>query len=159
MQKGFTVLELLIVLALIGIVTAQVLPVSTNWTAKESLSETSETLMGALNDTRSEAQIRSTTTRLLVQRNGDTYTLTAYTSPSPVNNCDTTGTWNALFTRTMEINNQLELTGTGVGHVCFYRDGTASGGVYTIAEKADGGEIGSKTITVTIATGYLDVAS
>ncbi len=158
-DSGFTVLELLIVVAIIGTLAVFVLPGIDTWTAKRSYRNLYHDLVTQLAEARSEAQIRATTLRVLTSRNGDNYTVTTFFSPAPVANCNAAGVWTQLSQVTLEAPTLFEITGNGIGNVCFYRDGSASGGQYNVVQKDGGNDIGGAAVTVTIATGYLDVTT
>ncbi len=157
-QQGYTLLELIITMAILGIAARFMLPGIDDWQTKRSfrnlVAEVEQDIFGA----REQAEALNTTTRLLTTRLGDSYTFTVFSSSVPTAVCNAAGVWNQVSTRTETYPTRFELTGAGVGNVCFYRDGTASGGVYTFQQKDGGTQYGNATIQVTVATGAPDVS-
>lgn len=157
-NTGLTVLELLITLAIIAIV-ATTAPNFFSWTKRYGYKNTYHHLEQTLSSLRSEALSQNTSTRLVVENNGNAYTLHSYVTPTPVSSCDSSGGWTDLSSEALSIPSSFQVTGDGVSGVCFYRDGSASGGTFNITQKNGGTDIGSATITVIVATGYLDVTA
>lgn len=147
---------MLISLAIIAIVVAVAAPNISDSNVRKGFRVAYYELVDNLKEARIEALTRNTTVRVLFDGDPGGYTMTAFFSDLPTTTCDATGVWTQLFSRTLNLTSRFQVTGTGVGNVCFYRDNTASGGTYSMTQVDEGDEYGSATITVTIATGYLD---
>ncbi len=157
-NKGFTLLEMLITFAIIGVLAlaaASYNVVSSQ--AKKSFINTYKTLQEQLDNLRYEALARSTTTRMVVTEGTGDFTITSYYSSTATTSCSSAGSWTVLSTRTVDISNKYGISGTGMSNSCFYRDGSSSGGDFVIAPAVAGDGLKTATITLTIATGYLDV--
>lgn len=160
LSKGFTLLELLVTIAVIAIV----LSVSTsldldNWNAQKTFTNTFNSLQSELSSLRNEALMRNTTTRIVITSSSGTYTINTYYSPSPVSTCSSAGSWTSLVSsRTLSMHSKYQMTGSAMSNICFYRDGTSSGGTLTIAPITANSALKTAVVTITMATGYLDVA-
>lgn len=156
MQRGFTVLELMISLAIIGIVIAIVKPNLTQSKIKKEFRNSFQEIVDHLKTARIESITRNTTTRVLLTGTAGNYTMTAFFSASPTTTCDASGTWTQLYSHTLSLSDRFVITGTGVGNVCFYRDNSSNGADYSLDQVDGGTEYGAGTINVSIATGYID---
>jgi prepilin-type N-terminal cleavage/methylation domain-containing protein len=171
LAKGFTLLELLVALAILAIViTVARSPDLDMSNAKTSFQNTTQTLKSSLSTLRNQALSMGTTTRMAIAANNGVYTITTFSSPAPVNNCTNAGAWTQLSSNVINVHGLYQITGAAMANTCFYRDGTSSGGVFTIApillgitpqaqSNAENTQLKQAVITVTIATGYLDVAT
>ncbi len=159
-QQGFTLLELIIVLAVIGLVSTVVGTGMENWTTKKTYKNTYDQLVYEINTAKGTAQLRSTTSRITTAGTaGGDYTVTMYISATPVTTCSTAGAWTLVSTKTVEGSLSYQITGTGIDNdMCFYRDGTSNGGTFVISPIEASTTLTTATITVTIATGFLDVS-
>lgn len=156
---GFTLMELIIVVAIIGITAKFMLPGMEGWTLQRAFNNALGNLERDVITARQASETRNTTVRVYMVRAGDTYTVTTYanTDATPPTTCTTAGSWTTLASRTEVLSSQFEITGSGIGHVCFYRDGTSSGATYNLVQKNGGTEFGNATMDITIATGVPDV--
>jgi hypothetical protein len=160
-EAGFTLLELLITLAIIAVILALAnSPDLEMSNAKTSFKNSSQTLQTALSNLRNQSLSLGTTTRMNISLTGGVYNITTYASTTPVTGCTSTGIWTQLSSSQVKLHSLYKITGTNaMANMCFYRDGTASGGTLTILPIAPGTTLKSAVINVTIATGYLDVTT
>lgn len=160
-SRGFTLLELLVTLAVIAIiVTVANTPDLELSSAKKSFLNTSQTLQTELSNLRNEAMMRNTTTRMVMTSSAGVYTITTYYSASPTTTCTSAVGTQLVAAHNISVNVLYNITGaTAMANTCFYRDGTSSGGVFTISPITVSTLLKSSVITITIATGYLDVAT
>lgn len=155
--RGFTLLEFLVTLAIIAVVTTVTLPAYNSWTEGKSFDNLFNDLTYELRELSNMAQIQNTTTKIIISEAGGIYTLSTFISSAPTTTCTSAGTWTADKSVIMDIPSTYQITGNGMDSTCFYRDGSSSGGNFIISP-IDGSSSGdTATITVTIATGYLDV--
>lgn len=157
--SGYTLMELIITVGIIAVMAKFTMAGMENWTARSKFSNTLGNLERVLIVARQEAEARNTTVRVLTVRTGDNYTFTTYkNNDTPATSvCDGSGSWTVLSTSTEEVSAHFEITGNGVGHTCFFRDGTASSRTFNIVQKDGGTDIRSATVIVTVATGMPDV--
>ncbi len=155
-QAGFSLLELLVVIAIMGVVTALFTGME-GLKSKKSYVVNGTDLANELANIRYEAATRGTTTRLNLDLTDEVYTLSTLYASAPTAICNSTGSWTQIKSYQFNVADAFEITGSGVGDVCFDRDGTSTGAVYNITQKDGGTDIGSATITVIMATGYIDV--
>lgn len=155
-HSGLTVLELLVALAIIGIV-ATAAPNFWTWVKSYGYKNSYHQLQDSLSSLRNEALSKNTTARLVIEKSGDVYTLRSYVSSVPVANCSVSGSWTQLPDEILNVPGAFQITGAAMTNLCFYRDGSASGGTYTITQKDGGTDIGRAVITISMATGYMDV--
>jgi prepilin-type N-terminal cleavage/methylation domain-containing protein len=158
-ERGYTLLELIITVAIIGLAAKFMLPGMDGWTLRRAFNNALGDLERDIITASQEAEMRNTTVRIFMVRAGDTYTITTFfsTDNPPPTVCAANGNWTTLTTRTEKLNSQFEITGNGVGNVCFYRDGSSSGGTYNLGQKDGGTNYGSAVVGVTLATGAPDV--
>lgn len=159
-QNGFTLLELMVTIAIIGAVfVVGSMSGMGNWSQKKTSQNTVKELRDELANTRNYAMTRNVTGRLNIVVAGDTYTMTMYTSDVATSTCDSTGTWNTIMTRPLDVHATYQITGTAIAAVdtCFFRDGSASTArSFTIEPKV--GQSGTTTtMDIIPATGFLDV--
>lgn len=159
-EGGFTLLELIVTLGVVVVLLSAVSPSYDGWIAKKTLQNGYTELKNQLAEARSAAISRNTTSRMLLQLNAGTYTLTGFISAAPVTGCTPAQINTQIFTRQMDLSDLYQITGTGVGNICFYRDGSSNGASYLIDQVTMGGtDLGSAQIDVTIATGYIDATT
>lgn len=156
-ENGFTLLELLAVLAILAVVSLFGLPAFQDWNAKRSFHKSINDIYSSLSLARLQAFTRNTTTKITTSASGDNYTLTIYSNATSVTNCATTTGWTSIDTTTIRLNTNFQITGTGIGNVCFFRDGTSNGGVYNVTQKSGQTDLGTAVISVILATGFIDV--
>jgi prepilin-type N-terminal cleavage/methylation domain-containing protein len=156
-EQGFTLLELLAVLAIIATVSLFGLPAIQEWNAKKSFGKSVNEFYSGLSRARLEALEKNTVTKIVTTRNSDTYTVISYNNSSASAACNAAGGWTQIESMTVNMNSNFEVTGSGIGTVCFYRDGTSSGGIYNIAQKNGQTNLGNASINVILATGFIDV--
>lgn len=156
-EYGFSLLELLAVLAIIATVSLFGLPAIQEWNAKKSFSRSINDVYSFLARARLEALSRSTTTKVVTSASGDNYTITSYYNSAAVTSCATAGGWTQIESTTISMNSNFNITGSGIGNVCFYRDSTSTGGVYTFSQKNGQTNLGSGSINVVLTTGFVDV--
>lgn len=131
-------------------------PALDRWDARETLRQQSSLIWQNLTATRQEALKREVTTRLtLVDSSGD-LSLQQWVSDSNPSLCDASGSWTLARTTALEIPAAFTLTGPASSHVCFFRDGSASGETYVMAETGGTQVIGRAEITIFAATGHVD---
>jgi len=156
-QAGFTLLELLVVVAIMATLSVFATPVFQDWGTKRSFDSSVKEIASALKKARNESGSRDLTVRVLTSRSDDTYTITSYTLDSNLASCDTSLNWTQLEQKTINMNSNYLITGSGVGNICFYRDGSSSGGNFSINPKATGSTLEKVDISVILATGFVDV--
>lgn len=154
-HDGYSIVELLVVLGILALIAGFVLPNIGDSVKKYEFRNSYRTLIEQISTVKSEAITRNTTSRLSLQQVAGVYTLTAYVTPTPVANCNGSNPWTQISTMTLDVPREFQITGSGVGDICFYRDSSSTGGQYVYDDGA--ANIGSATITIAIATGYLDV--
>jgi len=160
MQMGFTLLELILVVAVLAALLTLAGPAFDRWQAKKDFSNSHQLLAQELSQLRMLSSMRNTTTRMNLTQVGDVYTINTFTAALPVTTCNDSGTWVSEKSFTMSINDAHELIGTAVNtHICFYRDGGASGGTFTLQQKGGTTDINPVNLTIILATGAIDVTS
>lgn len=157
-NSGFTLLELLAVLAIIAVVALFGLPTIQEWNSKKSFGKTVNDVYSILSNARLEALGKSTIVKVATSRSTDTYTITVSYNASASAACSAAGGWTQIESTTLNVNSNFEITGSGIGNVCFLRDSTSTGGVYNIVQKNGLTNLGNTTINVMLATGFIDVA-
>lgn len=155
---GYTLMELLITIAIVAVVATLVSPALDSWSNRKSYKNTYKQIRDELVETRHEALTRNTTGRMVLAENSGTYTITSYYSASPTTTCTTAGSWTQIDSFTVDVPDAYQISGTGMANTCFYRDGSASGGSFSITPVDSSSGLDSATITVTMSTGYLDVS-
>ncbi len=145
------------VMAIIATASILAIPYFQEWGAKKSFEKSINEIYSELSQTRLEAFSRGTTTRITTSRDNDEYTLIMYYNDTPVDNCAAAGGWNVIKTTALEFDTHFEATGSGIGNICFYRDGTSTGGAFSIDQKDAGVNLGSADISVVLTTGFIDV--
>lgn len=156
-ENGFTLLELLVVLAIIGTLSVFGTPLFQDWSTKRSFDAAINEIYSSLTDARLDAFNRGVSTRVQTTKNGDEYTVTTYYLDSSLESCDTGLNWTESDQRSVDLNSNFTITGSGIGNICFYRDGSSTGGSFSIDQKDGGTELGAADISVTLATGFIDV--
>lgn len=156
-NKGFTLLELLVVLAIIATATSFLYPSFSSVSIRKGFQADVKSFEAEISNARLQAFSRGTTVRVNTVKNGDEYILTTLASDSPTNSCGTAGTWVQISRNTVEMNSNFNVTGTGIGNICFYRDGTSNGSAFNFAQKNELTDIGRANINIYIATGFIDV--
>lgn len=156
-SDGFSLLELMAVMAIMGTLTLFGLPAIQEWNAKKSFQNSVNDVYSYLSRTRLEALSRSTITKINTYRDDDNYLIRIYYNSSPSAACSSTNGWTQLDSRTIRMNSNFQMTGSGIGDVCFLRDGTSSGGIYNIAQKNSQTNLGNASINVVLTTGFIDV--
>jgi prepilin-type N-terminal cleavage/methylation domain-containing protein len=158
MKNGFTILELVVVMAIIATATVALYPTLSNISSRKDFEHNIKTFQTEFANTRLNAFSRGVTTRINTSRSGDVYTITSYASNSNPTSCSTAGTWTQLNSVAVDVNANFQVTGTALGNVCFYRDGTSTGGGFTFSQKDSGTQIGAATINIYISSGFVDVS-
>jgi prepilin-type N-terminal cleavage/methylation domain-containing protein len=156
-NRGFTLLELLAVLGILAVLGLFALPALQEWNAKRSYDKSANDLYSYISQARVQAFMKNTTTRIVTVASGNNYTTTTAQNATAVTNCATAGGWTTIETNIIALNNNFQITGSGVGTVCFFRDGTSTGGTYNITQKNGQTDLGSGSISVILATGFIDV--
>jgi prepilin-type N-terminal cleavage/methylation domain-containing protein len=155
-KSGFTVLELMTVLAIIAVVSIFALPAFQEWNAKRSFGSIVNQVYSNISQAKIESFGRNQIIRISTSRTLDNYTQTIAFNPNNVA-CNSATGWVPIKSETFSVNTNFEITGSGVGNVCFYKDSTSSGGVFNIVQKNGQINLGSTTINVILATGFIDV--
>jgi prepilin-type N-terminal cleavage/methylation domain-containing protein len=155
--NGFTLLELLVVLSVIGVLTLFTAPYLQNWNIKNSYNNSLSSISGVLSNARIESLQRLTTVKVTTTKSNNSYNLKTYYSQSAVSDCAANTTWNLLTNETISINSAFTISGSGIGDICFFKDGTSTGGAFAIRQKDGSSNIASADISVVIATGFVDV--
>jgi len=159
-QAGFTLLELLATLAIITTLSLFSLPVIQEWNAKRYFQRTVNDIYSSLANTRIEAFAKSTTTKITTSLTGGIYTIQMfYNDTNNSASCASSNGWVQFDTTTISISNNFEITGSGIGSICFFKDGTSSGGSFNITQKDGGTELGNSSIDIFMATGFIDVTN
>ncbi len=157
-DMGFTLLELIVVISIVAIAMTMGAPSYDGWATKKDLNNSYKKLLSELSNLRNEAFLRNTTMRMVVSSGGG-YQMTAYAADTPVSACNAgSATWDEVLDAELALDDHFQITGSGVGSVCFYRDGTSSGGQYIFSQVDGGSDRGYVALEVTIATGFIDVA-
>jgi prepilin-type N-terminal cleavage/methylation domain-containing protein len=158
-QRGFTLLELIVTLAILAVVlTVGMRMTSQTMVRHKSAKNAVTSILEELTTAQSASLSRSTTARVVVTNNGNyTYTITKYASAAPTTTCSSAGTWSTISTATISLNQNYQIGGTGLTNTCFYRDGSSSGGTFIVLPTVVDASAKTTTITLTIATGFLDV--
>jgi prepilin-type N-terminal cleavage/methylation domain-containing protein len=156
-EHGFTLLELLAVLAIIAVVSLFGLPAFQEWTAKRSFHKSVNDIYSELSQARLQAFIKNTTTKVTTSGSGDNYTMAVFYNATAVSNCSTGSGWSSLESTVVSVNTNFQISGTGIGNVCFFRDGTSTGGTYSVTQKDGQSNLGNGVISVILATGFIDV--
>lgn len=156
MNKGFTILELIVVLAVIATASVVVYPSISKTASRKDFVNSVKTFQTELSNTRLNAFSRGVTTRINTSQSGDVYTVTSYYSNSNPTSCAASGTWTQLNSVAVDVNSNFQVSGSGIGNICFYRDGTSSGGSFSFSQKDAGTEIGAATINIYLSTGFID---
>ncbi len=156
-NSGFTLLELLAVIAIIATASLFAMPAFQEWNAKRSFDRTVNDLYSYVTAARLQAFTKATTIRVSVSANGDNYTVVSYSNSSSSSTCTTASGWTQLQSNVITVDSNFQITGNGIGSVCFYRDGSSSGGIYNVTQKNGASDLGNTTINVVIATGFVDV--
>lgn len=156
-SSGFTILELLVVLAIIGTLSVLGTPVFQNWNTKSSFESAINDLYSSLTSARLDSFARGVSVRVNTTKSDDQYTITSYYLDSSIASCDLGQSWTQNEQKVINLNSNFVITGSGLGNICFYRDGTSTGGNFSIDEKTGGTELGTADISVTLATGFIDV--
>jgi prepilin-type N-terminal cleavage/methylation domain-containing protein len=157
LTKGFTLLELLVVLAIIATATSFLYPAFTEVSTRKNFQANVKAFETEMSNARLQAFSRGTTVRVNTVKDGDEYIITTFASNVPVRTCGTGGTWSQIASTTVEMNSNFNITGTGIGNICFYRDGTSTGSAFNFAQKNELTNIGRANINIYIATGFVDV--
>lgn len=156
-KSGFTLLELVVVLAIIATATAFLYPAFAEVSTRKNFQANVKAFETEISNARLQAFSRGTTVRVNTVQSGNNYTITTFASNTPVSTCGTGGTWAQISSNTIELNSQFSVTGSGLGNICFYRDGTSTGSAFNFAQKNELTDIGRATINIYIATGFVDV--
>ncbi|MCE3232247.1 MAG: hypothetical protein K0R98_504 [Rickettsiaceae bacterium] len=159
-QQGFTLLELLVTLAILVVVTTVGIRTTlNNKSSAKSAQNTATMLKDELSLLKDKALSMNTTARMVITNTGGIYTMNTYTSSAPTSACTAAGTWTLVISRTLDVNSKYQITGTGLSNLCFYRDGSSSGGIFIVSPIVATAETKTTTIDVIIATGFLDVST
>lgn len=159
-DKGFTILELLVTVGVIAIIISFALRSDLDIAnAQKEFVNTSDNLQGELSSLRNEAMMRNTTTRMVITETSGIYTIDTYYADTPTTICtEAGGTWTSLVSaKPLNVNGRYQLTGSPMSNTCFYRDGSSSGGALVLAPITTTTGLKTSTLTITIATGYVDV--
>ena len=155
-KSGFTVLELMTVLAIIAVISIFELPSIQEWNAKRSFGAIVNQVYSNISQAKIESFGRNQIVRISTSRSTDNYTQTIAYNPSNLA-CNSVSGWVPIKSETFSVNTNFEITGSGIGDVCFYKDSTSSGGVFNIVQKNGLSNLGNTTINVILATGFIDV--
>ncbi len=149
----------MVVVAIIGTATLFAVPTIKDWQVRNSLDESINNIYSSLVEAKQVAFAKNTTSRMLVTRSGSSYTINVYSLPTPSSACNAAlGTWVTLKTQTLKLNGNFNITGSGIGNICFYRDGSSSGGAFAFRETTGQAIYNmSADIAVIIATGFIDL--
>ncbi len=156
-KDGFTVLELIVVIAIIGTLSFLSAPLFQSWGSKRALDESINEFYSVFSSARLDAFARGVTIRVGSSKTNDDYTLTTYYLDGPTESCDVGLSWTQSSQRIVDLNSNFVVTGSALGNVCFYRDGTSTGGNFSFDQKNGGTDLGSADVTITLATGFIDV--
>lgn len=158
-NKGFTVLELTVVMAIIATASLVAVPTAKNWMVRNSLENAVAEFYSKLSETRISSFNLNTTTRIQTTKAGNNYTLSIYSLPTATNNCDASAVgWSLVNSRVVTLDGNFNIAGSGIGNICFYRDGSSSGGAFSFTEVNSPAIYNmSANIDVVIATGFIDV--
>lgn len=139
-EKGFTLLELMIVIMLIGVIAAIALPGFQGWMIKNRLNGAARQVMTELMETRSKAVSRNNRFRVFFINDHQ------YTILDDRNNNNTVDTGEPTLTRDIHAD-YFDVHFTATANPIFYPRGTAFGTTVTLRNGA-GGE---KRVTVSTA--------
>jgi len=154
-NKGFTLLELLVVVGIIGVLSLFTAPYMSIWNNRSSFENSVLYFKNILNTAKLESLNRNTATKIIITKTNDNYNFKTYYSSTPVTSCTAIATWNLITNEDFEMDSTFEAS--GLSDVCFFRDGSSSGTNINIAQKDGEVDIASATISVLVATGFIDV--
>jgi Tfp pilus assembly protein FimT len=144
------------VLAILAVISIFALPSIQEWNAKRSFGAIVNQVYSNISQAKIESFGRNQIVRISTSRSTDNYTQTIAYNPANVA-CNSASGWVPIRSETFSVNTNFEITGSGIGDVCFYKDSTSSGGVFNIVQKNGLSNLGNTTINVILATGFIDV--
>ncbi|MDX1949082.1 MAG: prepilin-type N-terminal cleavage/methylation domain-containing protein [Rickettsiales bacterium] len=158
-KNGFTLLELMVVLAIIATATIFAIPNFKEWQVRDSLENSINTIYSNLTEARLSAFSLNTTTRVNISKSGNNYTISTFKFATPTNTCNPAmAGWSSLKTTQIRLNENFNISGSGIGDICFYRDSSSNGGALNFTEVNSPAIYNmSANIDVIIATGFVDL--
>ncbi len=158
-KNGFTLLELMVVLAIIATATIFAIPNFKQWQVRDSLENSIKEIYSNIVEARLSAFALNTTTRVNISKTNNIYTISVYELDVPTITCNPSlAGWSQLKTSQLKLNENFDISGSGIGNICFYRDGSSSGGVLNFAEVNNPAIYNlSANINIILATGFVDL--
>ena len=155
-QGGFSLLELVVTVAIIATISLYAAPAFQHWTAKHNYESDINDFYSFINQARYESMLRNQPIKVNITQNNNTYTLTSAYLDSDQSICDPTLDWQNFDSTEIELSSRIEFNNLTGGDLCFYRDGSSSGAIYDFSDSKNVAT--SKRINVIIATGFIDVS-
>lgn len=156
-QSGFTLLELLVVFGIIAVSAIFTAPYLQDWNKRSSFENSVSEIVTLLYQVKNESFLKSTTTKIVANKDGDNYDFEIFEASTPITDCAATTTWTEISDNEVSFNSKFEILESSLTDICFFRDGTSTGGTYEIRQKDSGTDLGTADISVSIATGFIDV--
>ncbi len=111
-KDGFSLLELMVVLAIMGTATLFAVPTIKDWQIRNSLNEAIAEINSGLVESKQISFAKNTTSRILVSKAGNNYTINVYSLPAASSVCDSSlATWSLNKTKTFTLNSNFNITG------------------------------------------------
>ena len=142
-EDGFTLIEVIVVIAVLGLITMMILPMMTGTQARVELQTAARELAAGLRTTRNLAMTRGRAEAFVVDTASGAYRAGTASTPRRV----PSGVRLLLVTTTDE---QID---DKVGAICFFADGSSSGGGVKLAKGNNG-----DTVLVDWLTGRVSIA-
>ena len=156
-KRGFTLLELLVVFSIIAVASIFTAPYFQDWNRRSSFENSVSEVTSLLYDAKNHGLLKSTTVKIVADKNGDDYNFEIFEAATPITDCTATTTWTSITNSEVSLNPNFEILEGSLNDICFFRDGTTSGGAFNFRQKNGNTDVGIADISVTIATGFIDV--
>ena len=88
-----------------------------------------------MNNARNESLQRKITVKITTSKNDDDYNFKIFTASTAITSCASPTTWTQIENKTISLHSKFQISGSGIGDVCFFKDGTSSGGLFQIRQK------------------------
>lgn len=154
-NSGFTLLELLVTLGIMAVITLFSAPYMSSWNNRSNFNNSMIFFKKILNQAKVESLNRNTATKITITKTNDNYNFKTYYSSTPITSCTAVTTWNLIYNEDWSMD--ADFVATGLSDICFFRDNSSNGANITISQKNGQTDIASGTISVLVATGFIDV--